>query len=52
MSVRAQTIRGYLQSMHQLYLTDPAVKTTQSSGSNFSSASSCPISPWPLAISF
>jgi ribosome-dependent ATPase len=25
----AQTIRGYLQAMHQLYLTDPAVKTTQ-----------------------
>ena len=25
----AQTIRGYLEAMHQLYLTDPAVKTTQ-----------------------
>jgi ribosome-dependent ATPase len=24
----AQTIRAYLQGMHQLYLTDPAVKTT------------------------
>jgi ribosome-dependent ATPase len=24
----AQTIRGYLQGMHQLYLADPAVKTT------------------------
>ncbi|MGA7804965.1 ribosome-associated ATPase/putative transporter RbbA [Bradyrhizobium sp.] len=29
MPFRAETIRGYLQSMHQLYLTDPAVKTTQ-----------------------
>ena len=29
MPFRAQTIRGYLQGMHQLYLTDPAVKTTQ-----------------------
>jgi ribosome-dependent ATPase len=28
MPFRAETIRGYLQSMHQLYLTDPAVKTT------------------------
>ncbi|HUC50862.1 MAG TPA: ribosome-associated ATPase/putative transporter RbbA [Xanthobacteraceae bacterium] len=28
MPFRAQTIRGYLQGMHQLYLTDPAVKTT------------------------
>jgi ribosome-dependent ATPase len=27
MPFRAQTIRGYLQAMHQLYLTDPAVKT-------------------------
>jgi ABC-type multidrug transport system permease subunit len=26
MPFRAQTIRGYLQGMHQLYLTDPAVK--------------------------
>ena len=25
----AQTIRGYLQAMHQLYLTDPIVTTTQ-----------------------
>ena len=25
----AQTIRGYLQAMHQLYLTDPAVTTSQ-----------------------
>src|SRR5271169_3465390 len=25
----AQTIRGYLQAMHQLYLSDPAVVTTQ-----------------------
>ena len=24
----AQTIRGYLQGMHQLYLADPAVKTS------------------------
>jgi ribosome-dependent ATPase len=29
MPFRAQTIRGYLQGMHQLYLTDPAIKTTQ-----------------------
>src|SRR3984885_12474754 len=28
MPFRAETIRGYLQSMHQLYLSDPAVKTT------------------------
>jgi ribosome-dependent ATPase len=28
MPFRASTIRGYLQAMHQLYLTDPAVKTT------------------------
>ncbi len=27
MPFRAQTIRGYLQAMHQLYLSDPAVKT-------------------------
>jgi len=26
MPFRAETIRGYLQGMHQLYLTDPAVK--------------------------
>jgi ribosome-dependent ATPase len=25
----AQTIRGYLEAMHQLYLSDPIVKTTQ-----------------------
>jgi ribosome-dependent ATPase len=31
MPFRAQTIRGYLQGMHQLYLVDPAVKTTQPS---------------------
>ena len=29
MPFRAETIRGYLQGMHQLYLQDPAVKTTQ-----------------------
>jgi ribosome-dependent ATPase len=29
MPYRAQTIRGYLQGMHQLYLTDPVIKTTQ-----------------------
>ena len=28
MPFRAETIRGYLQGIHQLYLTDPAVKTT------------------------
>jgi ribosome-dependent ATPase len=28
MPFRAETIHGYLQGMHQLYLTDPAVKTT------------------------
>jgi ribosome-dependent ATPase len=28
MPFRAETIRGYLQAMHDLYLTDPAVKTT------------------------
>ncbi len=28
MPYRAQTIRGYLEAMHQLYLSDPAVKTT------------------------
>ena len=28
MPFRAETIRGYLQGMHELYLTDPAVKTT------------------------
>jgi ribosome-dependent ATPase len=30
MPFRAETIRGYLIAMHQLYLTDPAVKTTVS----------------------
>jgi len=30
MPFRAETIRGYLQAMHQLYLSDPAVKTTVS----------------------
>ncbi len=29
MPFRAETIRGYLQGMHQLYLADPAVKTTE-----------------------
>jgi len=29
MPFRAETIRGYLQAMHQLYLSDPAIKTTQ-----------------------
>jgi ribosome-dependent ATPase len=29
MPYRASMIRGYLQGMHQLYLADPAVKTTQ-----------------------
>jgi ribosome-dependent ATPase len=28
MPFRAETIRSYLQGMHQLYLTDPAVKTS------------------------
>ncbi len=28
MPFRAETIRGYLQGMHQLYLADPVVKTT------------------------
>jgi ribosome-dependent ATPase len=28
MPFRAETIRGYLQGMHQLYLADPAVKTS------------------------
>jgi ribosome-dependent ATPase len=28
MRFRAETIRGYLQGRHELYLTDPAVKTT------------------------
>jgi ribosome-dependent ATPase len=30
MPYRAETIRGYLEAMHQLYLGDPAVKTTRS----------------------
>ena len=34
MPFRAETIRGYLQGMHQLYLTDPAIKTTVSSSSS------------------
>jgi ribosome-dependent ATPase len=29
MPFRAETVRGYLQGMHELYLTDPAVKTTK-----------------------
>jgi ribosome-dependent ATPase len=29
MPFRAETVRGYLQGMHQLYLTDPAIKTAQ-----------------------
>jgi ribosome-dependent ATPase len=33
MPFRAETIRGYLQGMHQLYLVDPAVKTTVPSAS-------------------
>jgi ribosome-dependent ATPase len=33
MPFRAQTIRGYLQGMHELYLTDPAVRTTAPSAS-------------------
>jgi ribosome-dependent ATPase len=28
MPFRAETIRGYLQAMHQLYLADPTIKTT------------------------
>ena len=31
MPFRAETIRGYLQAMHQLYLTDPVVTTTNRS---------------------
>jgi ribosome-dependent ATPase len=34
----AQTVRGYLQGMHQLYLADPAVKTTR------------PVSPPPADV--
>jgi ribosome-dependent ATPase len=33
MPFRAETIRGYLQGMHQLYLNDPAVKTTVAAAS-------------------
>jgi ribosome-dependent ATPase len=33
MPFRAETIRGYLQGMHQLYLNDPAVKTTVTAAS-------------------
>jgi ribosome-dependent ATPase len=33
MPFRASTIRGYLQGMHQLYLGDPVVKTTQATPS-------------------
>jgi ribosome-dependent ATPase len=33
MPFRAETIRGYLQGMHQLYLQDPAVKTTAAAAS-------------------
>ena len=29
MPYRAEAIRGYLEAMHQLYLSDPAVKTTR-----------------------
>jgi len=32
MPYRAETIRGYLEAMHQLYLSDPAVKTTRAQG--------------------
>ena len=38
MPFRAETIRGYLQGMHALYLTDPAVKTTE------------PVAPLPADI--
>ena len=34
MPFRAETIRGYLQGMHQLYLNDPAVKTTVSAAAS------------------
>jgi ribosome-dependent ATPase len=34
MPFRAETIRGYLQGMHELYLTDPAVKTTEPSAAS------------------
>lgn len=42
MPFRAQTIRGYLQAMHQLYLTDPAVKT----------ATAAPMQPADIEIRF
>jgi ribosome-dependent ATPase len=38
MPFRAETIRGYLQGMHQLYLADPTIKTT------------APLAPAPSAI--
>jgi ribosome-dependent ATPase len=34
MPFRAETIRGYIEGMHQLYLKDPAVKTTRPSASS------------------
>ncbi|WP_407156148.1 ribosome-associated ATPase/putative transporter RbbA [Bradyrhizobium sp. STM 3557] len=34
MPFRAETIRGYLQGMHQAYLADPAVRTTKSMASS------------------
>ena len=41
MPFRAETIRGYLQAMHQLYLTDPAVKTTAPAAAGRRPISSC-----------
>ncbi len=38
MPFRAETIRGYLEGTHQLYLGDPAVKTTQ------------PAAAWPVNV--
>ena len=38
----AQTIRGYLEAMHQLYLTEPIIKTTQPA----------PPSPADIAVRF
>jgi ribosome-dependent ATPase len=38
----AQTIRGYLEAMHQLYLTEPIIKTTQPA----------PRSPADIAVRF
>ena len=54
MPFRAETIRGYLEAMHQLYLTDPAVKTTwrrpaRSPASSFASSTtriSTASTPW------